>query len=64
MLASGATQTATHTHRANSVGCGYVNVSAFIDEYSQQDWWGISLMTVFHTQKVPPDRRAGSKADI
>ena len=31
------THTYTRAHRANSVSCGNINVSSFIDDYSQQE---------------------------
>lgn len=60
MLASWATQMVTHiyTHRVNSVSCGNINVSSFMDDYSQQER-GISLMT-----KTATWQEGGNKADF
>lgn len=48
----------SHIHRANSVSCGNINVSSFIDDYSQQERGHL-----FHTQTLPPNRREGTREE-
>lgn len=64
MLASWATQTVTHTHTnsAHSVSFGNINVSSFIDDYSQQE--RVHLINESLSHPKPPSRQEGGEGGV
>lgn len=52
-----------HTHRANSVSCGNINVSSFIDDYSQQERGHLFNDSLSHPN-APTRQKGGSEGNI
>lgn len=55
--------THTHVHRANSVSCGNINVSSFIDDYSQQERGHLFNDSLSHPN-TPTRQEGGNEGDI